>query len=169
MSKKEADDTEKVKEYMRVTEYAVYRQISKSEVSLARKDGLIRYYLVDGIQQVKVAEADEAFDKKKAARAEAVENQNEKMLSYDAARAVKENYNAKIKKLEHERLEETLIDKAQAIKLVETIGFQVKESMRQLPQKMSAMLAAETDPMKIELAMMKEIDQALTAIADGKL
>lgn len=85
--------------------------------------------------------------------------------SYAQARAVRENYMARIAKLLFEEKIGKLVD-ADSIKLK---SFETARTIRDfilnIPNRISAELASETDPLKIHAILTKELNDALTELS----
>ena len=87
---------------------------------------------------------------------------------FQESRAIREAYNARITKLEYEeKLNKIIsIEKVKAINW--DIARRVRDSILVIPSKISAEIASETDPHKVESILLKEIREALTEIGGQK-
>lgn len=86
---------------------------------------------------------------------------------YQQSRALHEYYRAALKKLEYDAKAGDLVDRV----TVETEAFEcartVRDAMQAIPNRLSAVLAAETDADRVEKALHDEIRTALTALSDS--
>lgn len=86
---------------------------------------------------------------------------------YQQSRALHEYYRASLKKLEYDAKAGDLVDRV----TVETEAFEcartVRDAMQAIPNRLSAVLAAETDADRVEKALRDEIRTALTALSDS--
>lgn len=86
---------------------------------------------------------------------------------YSKARAVKEHYAARIAKLEFEERSGKLIDKAEAKSKTFEMFRKFRDRMTAIPDRCSALLAAEADQFEVHRILTEEIDTALRDFADG--
>jgi hypothetical protein len=88
-------------------------------------------------------------------------------LEYSRARAVTETYRAKLAKMEFDERSEKLIsrDEVQVEAFNRFRAF--REGMVNIPNRLAAVLAAESDPRKVHEMLTVEIRQALVEFADG--
>lgn len=165
------------KEFMFQREYATYKGVSVATVSEAVKKGKvvlqgkkIDVKKTDEIWQVKTANNDARSAEKSSG--EEVEEKPNKIhsatLTLQQARGQKEIYQAKIKELEYQEKTGVLISKDLAVKHAEKIAAIIRDRLRNIPQKIAAELAAETDIHAIELKLLEEIDLCLEGIKDLK-
>lgn len=88
-------------------------------------------------------------------------------LEYSRARAVRENYNARLAKLEFEMRTGKLVSRDE----VQVSAFnkfrQFRDQMLNIPDRVSAMLAAETESAKVHRMLGTEIRKALNDFADA--
>ena len=89
-------------------------------------------------------------------------------LDYARARAVHENYRARLAKLDYEAKLGKLISRDE----VEVAAFNrfrtLRDGMLNIPDRLAAVLAAETDPVKVHEVLTTEIRKALLDFSDGK-
>ena len=89
-------------------------------------------------------------------------------LDYARARAVHENYRARLSKLDYEAKLGKLISRDE----VEVAAFNrfrtLRDGMLNIPDRLAAVLAAETDPVKVHEVLNTEIRKALLDFSDGK-
>lgn len=88
-------------------------------------------------------------------------------LDYARARAVRENYLARLAKIEYEERLGKLVSRDE----VQVAAFNkfrtFRDGMLNIPDRVSAMLAAESDPVKVHATLTTEIRKALLEFADG--
>lgn len=157
---------------MNATEYAKHRGVSQVAVLKAIKTGRITKQPDGSIDPEK---ADEEWarntdfsrnpDKARATRAgEAPPMQSGP--DYTVSRAVREAYTARLAKLEYEEKVGTLV-KADDVKLTwfNTLRI-IRDRVLQLPDRMAATIAAETDVNKIKADMGAELRRILDDAAD---
>jgi len=92
-----------------------------------------------------------------------------KGMDYNTARTLLTQYSAAIKKLEYETETKKLIPAEQVRRDADALGRLVKGLFTAMPPRTAPLLAAETDPFKVQQMMIKEINQILTEIADTLL
>jgi hypothetical protein len=89
-------------------------------------------------------------------------------LDYARARAVHENYRARLAKLDYEAKLGKLVSRDE----VEIAAFNrfrtLRDGMLNIPDRLAAVLAAETDPIKVHELLTTEIRKALLDFSDGK-
>lgn len=122
-----------------------------------------------GIDPVAGQEEWELSNPARASKKTAAENGPDKPLpsgpSFAQARAVRETYQARIAKIIYEEKIGKLVD-ASAVKLkaFETART-VRDFILNIPNRISAELAAETDPVKIHALLTKELNESLDELA----
>ena len=88
-------------------------------------------------------------------------------LEYSRARAVRENYNARLAKIQYEERVGRLI----SVNEVQVSAFnkfrQFRDQMLNIPDRVAAMLAANSDPAKVHEILGTEIRSALEEFADA--
>jgi len=92
-----------------------------------------------------------------------------KGMDYNTARTLHEQYRAALSKLEYEEKSGKLIPAEQVRKDADALGRLVKGLFTAMPPRTAPLLAAETDPFKVQQMMIKEVNQILTEIADTLL
>lgn len=86
---------------------------------------------------------------------------------YSKARAVKEHYAARIAKIDFEERSGKLIDKVEAKSKTFEMFRKFRDRMTAIPDRCSALLAAEEDQFEVHRILTEEIDTALRDFADG--
>ena len=88
-------------------------------------------------------------------------------VDYSRARAVRESYLARLAKIDYEERTGRLVSKDE----VQVAAFnrfrQFRDQMLNLPDRLAAMLAAETDPAKVYEILASEIRKALNEFASA--
>lgn len=87
---------------------------------------------------------------------------------YRLSRSIREAYAARLAKLEYERKAELLVEAAQV--QAEAFGRArvVRDSILAVPQRVAAILAAETDPAKVQILLADELRKALENLAGAE-
>ena len=150
--------------------YARHRGVSLAAVQHAIKAKRITRRS-DGL--IDVEEADQEWDRNTAPTQQTVVTANEPLaanpnaVEYSRARAVRENYLARLAKFDFEVRTGKLVDKAE----VEVAAFNrfrmFRDAMLTIPDRMAAVLAAETDERKVFELLSADIRRALSDFADG--
>lgn len=89
----------------------------------------------------------------------------ENFPAFQKSRAIREAYNARITKLEYEKKLGKLIEVEKVRRQSENTASIIKNSLNQLPLKLAAQLAAETDPHEIEMIIVREIEDCLEELS----
>ena len=153
--------------------YAKLRGLSPEAVSKAVRLGRIRCHTdEDGVKYLIQDEADKdweentdkAFQRKDLDEEELERREPEISVegsTYSNSRALRESYQAKIARLEYEKLSGSLVPieevKAEAFKLSRT----VRDAILNIPDRISAQLAAESDQHKVYSILTDELTRAL--------
>jgi len=158
---------------MSYRQYAKHRDCSLSYVTQAIKKGWIQTAKVDSVIKIDQEKADKDWIANSGIVTETGENvaynNNSDVPALAESRAIKEDYIAKIKKLDYEKAKEILVEKDKIQKVMRELAYSVRERLRTIPQKVSAELAAENDPRKLEIILQKEIDDALERLQSIKM
>ncbi len=85
--------------------------------------------------------------------------------TYNKSRTIKEVYGARKAKLEYETMAGELVEKRKVKMEAFNVARKVRDAMLNIPSRMSAQLAAETDPHKVHTILEQEIVQALEELA----
>lgn len=89
-------------------------------------------------------------------------------LDYARARAVRENYNARLAKLEYEERLGKLVNRDEVTVAAFNRFRTFRDGMLNIPDRVAAMLAAETDAAKVHANLTTEIRKALLEFADAQ-
>lgn len=88
-------------------------------------------------------------------------------FDFARARAVRENYEARLRKLEFEERSGRLVNRDE----IEVAAFNrfrmYRDAMLNIPDRLSAQLAAETDPARVHELLTEEIRRALNEVSDA--
>jgi hypothetical protein len=87
--------------------------------------------------------------------------------SYSQSRAIKEAYAAKLKKLEYEEATGKLVDAEQVALDFANVAAIVQQKMRTIPVRIAAQVLACTTEAEARSLLSREIDIALSSLADG--
>lgn len=155
------------KQYLTQKEYAEYRGCPRSKVIDAISSGKISTSITeDGKRRIDWRKADEDWeansDMSKSRMPVDENHEKNGVPKYAESRAIREAFNARIKKLEYEEKNGALVKIITIKAKLNQLAYSVKEQIRTLPQMLAAEFAAETDARKIELRLMKEIDRCLS-------
>ena len=88
-------------------------------------------------------------------------------MTYDQARRLNEQYKAALKKLEYDRLRGSFILAEKVKKDGDTIGRLIKEHVKAIPGRISALVAGESDPHKCEQILILELNRMLQDMSDA--
>jgi len=86
-------------------------------------------------------------------------------LDYFRARAIRENYLARLAKIEFEEKTAKLISRDEVQVATFTKARAVRDNLLNIPDRLAATLAAESDPDKVHLILTEEIRRALDDLA----
>ena len=86
---------------------------------------------------------------------------------YAGSRAVRENYLARLAKLEYEERAGTLIKAADAEKLIFEFNRRARDAIMSIPDRVSHILAAETDPAEVHRILTREILRVCEELCAG--
>ena len=86
---------------------------------------------------------------------------------YARSRALNEHYKAALKKLEYDAKAGDLVPRSEVEKEAFECARTCRDAMLNIPNRLSAVLAAETDPHRVETILRDEIQNALTALAES--
>lgn len=176
---------------MSFAEYARHRGVSKASVTYAVKDGRISIIPKDGKRFIDSEIADKEWynNTKHEHRPDSPTKQQETIApspapaespasgeeeskrlpssnSFQANRAVREHYNARLSKLAYEQRSGRLVDASQVQDEAFKIARMVRDSMMSIADRISAELAAETNQFRIHAKLNEEIRKSLIALKD---
>jgi len=90
-------------------------------------------------------------------------------MTYEQARRLNEQYKAALKKLDYDRQRGMYILADKVKKDGDTIGRLIKEHVKAIPGRISALVAGETDPHKCEQILILELNRMLQDMSDAIL
>ena len=155
----------RIPEFMGFGEFARYRGVSLAAVQSQIKAGIIVPVLnANGKKKINVAKANaDWIDLKKIDKPIGGKS---KIAPFAESRALREQYAAKSAKLEYEEKLGTMIMAEKVkVQLIE-VAQVVRNNILDLPPRLAAGLAAETDAAKIELFLTKELSACLETLAN---
>ena len=189
MSKREPKRTvvqSKEVKLMTIVEYAEYKKVHMKVVQKAMQSGKIPFSVKGGRRYIDPIEADKSWgkptpeitDPRKQAnldryatgtdpehRASTPAEDDLHVQNAFASDASLKAYKAKIAKVEYEQKIGKLIDAEKVAENAALVAKTVRDSMRNIPQKVAAQLASETDVHAIEQLLVREIDTALEELS----
>lgn len=147
--------------------YAAHRRVSHTAVQKAIKQGRIKT-APDG--KIDVEQADRDWDRntspvnvpKRAAR---VDGGAAGGSSYAQSRAVRELYLARLAKIEFEERSGKLVSRDEVTVAAFTKARTVRDNLLNIPDRVAAVLAAETDPVRAHQILTDEIRKALIELS----
>jgi hypothetical protein len=153
---------------MTLRQYSKHRGVALSSVQKAIRTGRIRT-LVDG--NVDSEQTDAEWEKNTMVYAPAVTSEADDGVfgarQYTKARAVREHYQALLSKIEFEEATGKLLSRDEVHVAAFNKYRQFRDAMLNIPDRVAAVVAAETDPRKCFDILKTEINGALIAFADG--
>jgi hypothetical protein len=150
--------------------YAKHRGVALSAVQKAISTGRIST-MADGRIDPGVADGEWAANTK--ARPPAVRHQADDdqdafgAAQYSKARAVREHYQARLAKIDYEERIGNLVSKDEVQVAAFNTHRVIRDAMLNVPDRVAAMLAAETDEAKCHEVLSTEIRKALNEFADA--
>lgn len=160
---------------MTQSEYAAYRGIPKSTIThykergllkgaFRRKPGSDKLYIVSAIADRLLAE-NLNHSYVKSPREKTIEKAGTGSLTYSEARAEHERYRAALSKLAYEEKTQLLIDKEAAERAYFSFVRTARDALLSIPERIGAIVAAETDAVKVSAMLAKEIRLALEELS----
>ena len=158
---------------MTQAEYARHRNVNRSHISRLAQRGILvmRGKLVD------VAASDAVLDDKPvdveprqptpASPSRSISEPGQTGSSFAQAKTVEMVYRARLRKLEFEARERRLIDAEEVRKAIAGAGRGVRDGLLGLPDRVAAILAAESDAKKVHATLKTELVRELEALADA--
>ena len=150
---------------MSLRAYARHRGVSLPAVQKAIASGRITT-LPDG--QIDPVVADQ--DWKENTRYSAAHDDDGETFGasqYTKARAVREHYQARLAKIDYEERVGSLVSKDEVQVAAFNLGRQARDAMLNIPDRIAAPLAAETDPAKCHEMLLAEIRTAMNGFAES--
>ena len=155
--------------------YAIHRKVSGAMITKYLKNGMIpsakqigRKWYID--PQKADIELDAALGRtekvttKIQPREYIDQSQKTPMPSLAANRAIKEMYAARLQKLEFEEKSKKLVPYDELKLKLSKLHLQVRDNLRTIPDRISPIVAAETDPSKIHSLISTEIRECLEGL-----
>tara|TARA_R100001230_G_C5508036_1_gene49642 strand:+ start:46 stop:546 length:501 start_codon:yes stop_codon:yes gene_type:complete len=155
--------------------YAIHRKVSGAMITKYLKNGMIpsakqigRKWYID--PQKADIELDAALGRtekivSKIPTKEYIDqSQKTPMPSLAANRAIKEMYAARLQKLEFEEKSKKLVPYDELKLKLSKLHLQVRDNLRTIPDRISPIVAAETDPSKIHSLITTEIRECLEGL-----
>lgn len=159
---------------MTISDYARHRHVSQPMISklvkedriLVTEDGKVDQeisdLLLDGFSESPLRNPQpNATDPRDALRAKL-----ENVVDYATQRALLTQYKAELAKLELEKSQGKLIDRASTEHAAFTTARRTRDAALRISDRLATILAAETDPTKIRNMLDEEIRQALEELAN---
>jgi hypothetical protein len=168
--------------FMGITEYARYRGVSHAAVRKAINSGVVR---LNSNKKIDVAEADRNWtirgttnknvtapeitedDLKRLDEIEIDLDSSDDVFETAKSKAILDLYKAKLAKLKVEQAEGSLVP----ISDIETEFFNVarrtRDALLNVPNRIAAELASETDPLKVHNVLTKALTEALEELANN--
>lgn len=168
---------------MLVKEYAKHRGIHDRKVREFIEQGLIptkaisrlgRAYIVDSTKADKALDENMAYRRKDIIPAKVVSLKEKKKLTakagvetlnYNQARTLSQQYKAALLKIELDRATGKLLDADDVRKAAFDKGRQVRDAILNIPDRISAILAAECSQSRVTAILDKELKQALEELS----
>lgn len=147
-------------------QYAAHRGVSLRAVQKALESGRIK---ADKNGKIDPTDADRSWalasDPSKQRGAQSTTNASE---AFAKARAAREAYNAKLAKLNYEQRSSRLVDAAMVRMRAFENARAVRDTLLNIPNRISAELASETDPLKVQNMLTLEITRVLAELTGMK-
>jgi len=157
-------------------EFARQNKWSRSYVTQLKKDGRLvmsgdgkKVLPKESLVRIKATEDPNREDVKKrhaAEREEVVDPAAEKAgSSYQAARAVKENFNALSAKLAYEKESGTMVEAAAVKKAGFELGTHIRTALENMPDQLAPELAPISDPARVHAVLVEYFEALLTDVS----
>lgn len=148
---------------MSIRAYAKHRGVSHTAVQKAVRAGRITPE-ADGSIEPTTADADWNANTRPGQSGVAVGTNSEsdaRHEDYAVSRAIREEYEAKLKKLEYEKASGQLVERDTVTAHVFTLARGTRDRLLQIPRRVAARVAAESDPRTVEDILDESIREAL--------
>ena len=165
-------------QYISIVEYARYRGLSQPRISELVKTGTINHKKIDRRKMIDWKLADEEYAKKvDVSSRNFAYLENEKLTKGKkskgtpdiySSKAVKEQYNAELAKLEYEQKSGMLLSTEEVKKEAFVLAKAVRNAILNVPQKIAAEIASEIDPHEVEVMLGRELREALEQLSQGR-
>ena len=157
--------------------YAIHRNVSGAMVTKYLRQGMIpsakqvgRKWIIDPNKADQELDAalgrnNQKLNPVKINKTEYIDqSQKTPMPSLAANRAIKEMYAARLQKLEFEEKSKKLVPYDELKLKLSKLHLQVRDNLRTIPDRISPIVAAETDPSKIHSLITTEIRECLEGL-----
>lgn len=138
--------------------YATHRGVSHTAVRKAIKSGRITTE-PDGT--IDPTSADAHWNTRTRPGQGSIVDVPEDIDDYATSRALRESYEAKLKKIEYEKACGLLVSREEVTSKIFTLARGSRDRLLQIPRRMAAQLAAESDQHKIESLLTQSMREAL--------
>lgn len=158
------------------SEYAKQRGVTKQAVSKALRDGRISYTEDEnGRKMIDPSTADQEWNDnthvpRSAPKEPSISTDKPPKVgpSYADSRRIREAYQAQLAKLDFEERRGKLVSSDQVKTEAFKIGRAVREAILNVPDRIAAELAGETDQHKVHTRLREELEKALEELSSGK-
>lgn len=159
---------------MSVSDYAKHRGVTHHAVQKAISSGRIQGAKTGKSKNAKVMvdkeAADATWDKNKSLPNQGNgQPQSSDGAVYSKARAAREAFNAKLAEIEYREKSGQVVDTDKAKILFFNIAKTVQQNILNIPDRISAIVAAENNPKVVHDIISHELRVALQGLADGKV
>ncbi len=173
-----------MEKYLNLRAYARHRGVTPSSVEDAVKSGRIHVSHREGNRVFfDVAQSDADWDANTLSKHGGKEDREESEIPQNAggdrpvtqssllqaARVAKEQQLAKLKELEFEEKVGNVIAKSIVEKVVSKFANNARDALLNIPQRIAAEIAAETDPHLVEIKLSEEIRQVMNDFCNARL
>ena len=152
-------------ELMTFAQYAKHRGITRQAVSKAVRGGRISVVCdKNDNRRIDPAVVDREWERNTFPNVKRRLCEEEDPLSYSESRAMREQYKAKMAKVEYDQR----IGRLVLVEKVKNEGFKLGRMLRQglmsMPDRIAAIVASETDPGKVHACITKELNNVLEVL-----
>ena len=169
----------KTPELVGLREFARRKGVTLTTVQEALARGRISFVVIDGNKRIDADKAmkewddntDPNFQVNLGVEDDSIEGKttaSKAASTFAESRAVREAYSARITKLEYEQKLGSLVNLADVKKEVFELARNTRNLVLNIPPKIAAELAAETDPHKVEKILAVELRKALEGLSRGR-
>lgn len=148
-----------------IREYARHRGVSHTAVQKAIRQGRIR---TTATGKIDVERADQEWKRNSAPPqrlAREPVSPPASGVTYAQSRAVRESYLARLAKIEFEKRSSKLIPRDEVTVAAFTIARTVRDNLLNIPDRLAALLAGETDAARVHDLLTEEIRKALNELS----
>ncbi len=147
---------------MSMAAYARHRKVNRSTITRAVAGGLIK--LVDG--KIDPSIADVEYQSSPTRTTQASKSVQTASSPLAQSRAVKEGYHARLAKLEWERRSGETVSRADVERDAFEAARRLRDAILAVPDRVAAILAAESDEFLVHKALKRELSIAMKTIGD---